>query len=768
LADRSTGRIWASANGQRAGVNAAYGIWAVRIGFGVCISLFAAAMVLAGNADAHPNSRHKNRSAPHHVAKAAHPAPRANRTRRAHAERAGARKSKRKSSAIAMPVVKPAPADLPPALADVRKALELIERGKFGDATTLEKAINDPAARKLVEWAILRRADNGVAFQRYADFIRANPGWPSLALLRRRAETLLWRERPDAATVRRFFADDPPISPMGKLVLARLLMGQGDDAVAESEVRSVWRSAPLSSEVESTLLAAFPDVLRHADHVARMDRLIGAKDFGAAMRTAKRLGDNQIAIVKACAAAEAKAANGGKLLDAVPAAARDDLGYALCRIHWLMRHDSPGSNLRGRIVTPKGDVAAAAKLALGASKKDLQAQDTDEWWRERRALARKLLDLRDATVAYQVVTAAAPPANPYYRAEYHFLAGWIALRFLHDPAAASAHFARIDEGTADPRILARAAYWRGRAAEAAGEISEMRTQYETASRYPTAYYGQLARERLGVGGIVLRPAPQPATDSELVHAARILYAIGERDVALTFVSNLAKESSDAAVLAAIGQLTERQGDARATVTVGKAALARGMPLDQYAFPMFGIPRYAAIGPAVDPCIVYSVARTESAFDQRDKSSAMAVGLMQVTPAAGRDTANRLRVSYDWHRLVSDAVYNTQMGAAELAALLKEYRGSYILAFAAYNAGRGRVQQWIASHGDPRDPKIDPIDWVERIPFAETRNYVERVMENLQVYRALFGSPVATAEPALEHARAVGPARAPALVETIAH
>jgi soluble lytic murein transglycosylase len=579
----------------------------------------------------------------------------------------------------------------------------------------------------------------------------------------------LWRERSDAATVRRFFAHDPPVSPVGKFVDARVLMEQGDEAAADSEVRSLWRSAPLPSEVESALLATFADVLTHADHVARMDRRIGAKDFGAAMRVAKRLGDDQIAIVKACAAAEAKKANGGKLLDAVPVAARDDLGYALCRIHWLMRNESPGSNVRGRIVTPKGDVETAAKLALGASKQDLQAQDTDEWWRERRALARKLLDLGDATTAYQVVTGAAPPENPYYRAEYHFLAGWIALRFLHDAAAASAHFAHIDEGAVDPHILARAAYWRGRAAEALGDSGEMRKQYEIASRYPTAYYGQLARVRLGIGGIVLRPAPQPAPENnELVHAASILYAIGARDLALAFVSDLAKQSSDVAVLAAIARLTERQGDALATVTVGKPALERGMALDQSAFPDFGLPRYAAIGPAVDPSIIYSVARTESAFDQRDRSSAMAVGLMQVTPEAGRDTAKRVRVSYDWHRLVTDPVYNTQMGAAELAALLKEYRGSYILAFAAYNAGRGRVQQWIAAHGDPRNPKIDPVDWVERIPFAETRNYVERVMENLQVYRARFGPPVAAAEPDRHHATAVAPASAPALVETLTH
>ena len=151
-----------------------------------------------------------------------------------------------------------------------------------------------------------------------------------------------------------------------------------------------------------------------------------------------------------------------------------------------------------------------------------------------------------------------------------------------------------------------------------------------------------------------------------------------------------------------------------------------------------MPPYSSIGPDPDRSVVYSVVRTESAFDQRDVSPAKAVGLMQVTPEAGCDTAKRFGVRYDWTRLVSDPVYNTQMGAAELAALLREYRGSYVMAFAAYNAGRGRVDKWVAQYGDPRDPGVDAVDWVERIPFAETRNYVQRVMENLQIYRVRTG------------------------------
>jgi soluble lytic murein transglycosylase len=198
--------------------------------------------------------------------------------------------------------------------------------------------------------------------------------------------------------------------------------------------------------------------------------------------------------------------------------------------------------------------------------------------------------------------------------------------------------------------------------------------------------------------------------------------------------------------------------------IGKTALARGLAMDLHAFPDIGVPSYSAIGPQVDRCIIYSIVRTESAFDQRDKSAANAVGLMQVTPAAGRDTAKRFGAVYDWKRMVSDPVYNTQMGAGEIAGLLKDYRGSYIMTFAGYNAGRGRVQQWVAQHGDPRDPKVDAVDWVERIPIAETRNYVQRVMENLQVYRVRFGASIATVEPNLHRAVTIEARPVPASVE----
>ncbi len=623
-------------------------------------------------------------------------------------------------------------------LALVKEAIDLVRKAKTVEATTLEKTIDDPVAQKLVEWFILRHPEGRADFTRYAAFIADNPGWPGIAPMRRRAEARLWQERSDAATVHEFVGLRP-LSAKGRFALARVLLSEGDRDGATRLVREAWASEELSERSEAEAFDTFHDLLSAEDHRARMDKRIGAKDLAGAMRAARHLGADEVAIVKACAAVNGDATKALDRLDEVSAEARKDLGYVLCRVHWLMRHDK---------------IVDATRLVLSAPSPMMALQDTDEWWRIRRALARKLLDLREFENAYQVVRAAARPANENYEAESYFLPGWIALRYLNDPATARAHFAHIDDRSANPIVLARASYWRGRAAEALGDTNGMRICYEAAARHPTAYYGQLARARLGVSRTELRTsgvplAGQSALAEELVRAVQILYAIGERDVVASFVTDVAVESVDPSTLAALAELTGLRNDAHAMLQIGKTALGRGLALERYAFPTIGIPSHSPIGTQIDRSIIYSVARTESAFDQRDRSSANAVGLMQVTPEAGRDTAKRFGVSYDWDRMVSDPAYNTQMGAAELSALLREYGGSHIMTFAGYNAGRGRVRDWVKQYGDPRDPNVDAVDWVERIPFAETRNYVQRVMENLGVYQLRFeaeGAVSATLDP----------------------
>jgi soluble lytic murein transglycosylase len=633
--------------------------------------------------------------------------------------------------AVPTPRSAPGPMNPPADLAAVKRALEAVRRGRSGEATEIAKDLADPAARKVIEWAILRSPDPGATFERYAAFVRANPTWPSTGMLRRRAEGALWDDRRDANTVRAYFAATPPQSGKGRLALAKALLAQGDRAGAAELVREAWRRDSFTGDAEQQVIDLFRDLLTRADHKARMDRFLYTDEREVALRAANRLGGNDLAIAKARLAVNAKTANAGALLDAVPAEARRDVGYLFSRAQWLRRKDK---------------IAEAAQVLLSVPHDGDQQHDLDEWWVERRLMARELLDAGDYQSAYRVARDAVPPVKENYRVDHEFTAGWIALRFLGQPHKALEHFARIPRVHAHPTSLARAEYWQGRALEAMGRNGQARTHYEAAARHSLAYYGQLARARLGLTEVRVRRPPEPSAEEraalrnvDIVRAVEILYAVDERDLVLVMVADLTDVASDTGVMLMIGQAARQHGDARAMLYVGKAAIARGLPLDVYAFPEIGMPKYSAIGPEIDRGLLYAIARQESTFHQKTVSSANAMGLMQVTPAAGRYIARKFGVSYDQKRLLSDPVYNTQFGAAELGNLLQDYRGSYLLTFVGYNAGRGRVRDWIARYGDPRDPKVDPIDWAERIPFSETRNYVQRVMENMQVFRARFSN-----------------------------
>jgi soluble lytic murein transglycosylase len=615
-------------------------------------------------------------------------------------------------------------------VAALKEAITAARRGRTAQASDLQKTISDPVARKLVEWAILRSDDTDSAgVGRYMAFIRENPNWPAIGLLRRRAEATLWADRPDPSVVRAFFGKDKPTTTKGKFALARAFLLQGDRATTQSLVREAWRNDAFSDELEGRVLDVFGDLITPADHKARMHMRLYAEDVEGGLRAADRAGGNAAVIAKARIAVIKKAANAQTLLDAVPADAYGDVGYVFSRVQFLRRADK---------------AEEAAELILSIPPDHGQTIDTNEWWIERRLVARKLLDLGEAKTAYRIARDAAVPSKENYRAEHQFTAGWIALRFLNDPATALGHFAKVAHGNHNPITLARAGYWQGRAAEAMGRSADARAYYEAAARYSTAYYGQIARARLGRKDLVLRAPPAPAPDRraarlDVVRAIDLLYAIDERDLVAGSLADLGERSpDDAAALAAIAEVAARHHDARAMVLLGKSALGRGLPLDHYAFPTIGIPPYHAIGPAIEPAVVYAIARQESTFNPKTVSSARAMGLMQVTPEAGRYVSRKFGAAYDEKRLMSDQSYNVQLGAAELGDLYVDYRGSHILTFVGYNAGRGRVRDWIAKYGDPRDPKVDPIDWVERIPFSETRNYVQRVLENLQVYRVRFG------------------------------
>jgi soluble lytic murein transglycosylase len=612
-------------------------------------------------------------------------------------------------------------------LSAIKQALELVHKGRPDEATNIESTITDPVGRKLVEWAILRGDDTDLDFPRYAAFISTNPSWPGITSLLRRAEAALWQKESDSRAVIEFFRSEPPRTAKGRFVLARALLVQGDRAGAQAALREAWRKDSFSADTEAQAREVFGDLITPADDKARMDARFDVEDDDAGLRAARRLGSVEAAIAKARAAVINKSSKAKALLDEVPAEGRQDPGYIFSRIQWLRRSDK---------------IAEAAHWMLAAPHDPDRLGDLDQWWVERRLIARKLLDLGDLKSAYAVANTAATPINENYRSEQHFTAGWIALRFLREPSVALAHFARIAEGATNPMTLARSYYWQGRAAEALAHERDARAYYETAARYSTAYYGQLARARLGIETVALRAPPEPSADHARLEVARIfeiLYALDERDMVANMAADLGDKSTDVTALAALGEIATRHNDARTTLLIGKPALSHGLPLEHYAFPDFGVPNYQQIGPEVERSVVYSIVRQESAFNSRVVSSANAIGLMQVTPAAGRDAAKRFNVSFDQHRLMADVAYNAQIGTAELGNDIASWHGSYILAFVAYNAGPRRAKEWIEQYGDPRNPKVDPIDWIERIPISETRNYVQRIIENMQVYRARFSN-----------------------------
>ncbi|NEW93133.1 lytic transglycosylase domain-containing protein [Rhodopseudomonas sp. BR0M22] len=604
--------------------------------------------------------------------------------------------------------------------------IELVRKQKPGDATEVANTITDPVARKLAEWLILRSENNGASVERYAAFIRANPSWPSQSFLRRRAEAALWDDRRDDATVLSFFEDERPSTGKGKLALARAVLARGDRRTAEQLVTDAWRNDTMSEATETTAMELFGPLITASDQKARMDSFLYGSDLGPALRAAKRLGSAQLALARARIAVDKKASNAKSLLADVPDELHRDPGYLFSKIQLLRRDDK---------------IAEAGRLMLTVPRDPNRLHNVDEWWIERRLVARKLIDIGDYRLAYLVARDAATPTRGVYKTEHEFTAGWIALRFLGDPRTAAQHFARLGRDTTNPTALARAGYWQGRAAEAAGNIQEARNAYSASAAHSTSYYGQLSRAKLGLPQLDLNGPPsghgRNVDRLEIVRAVNLLYAIDEGDVAIPIFADVG-ENGDVDALIGLSEAAARHNDARAMLLVGKAALNRGLPFDHYAYPVIGIPQFRSVGPEVERAIVYAIARQESGFNPSVVSPAKAYGLMQVTPDAGKYVCRRHGCTFDVQRLRSDSVYNAALGAAELGGLIDDYRGSYIMTFAGYNAGRGSVRKWVERYGDPRDPKVDAVDWVELIPFSETRNYVQRIMENLQVYRARFG------------------------------
>lgn len=614
-------------------------------------------------------------------------------------------------------------------VAKIQTAEKAIEKRDPEAARAAVADVGDDVARRLVDWIAYRNSLG--SFDEITGFLNANPDWPSSGRLRLNAERKLVSGMP-APTILDFFASADPLTDDGAVLFLSAILASGDTVRATDYARRSWVEMTFDARSERAFRKLAAGVLTSADHLARLDRLLWDGHQNSARRMFPLIPDEYRKLADARIRLRQRLAGVDAAIDRVPEALSADPGLIFERVRWRRR---------------AGNMQGSAELLL--SKKTPDVGGPGRWWDERSYIARYLLRQGHITDAYQLASGSGDISGAD-RAESLWLSGWIALRFLDDPALARKHFEELYANVSYPISVARGAYWSGRAAEAMKDKPGADKWYKLAAALPVTYYGQLAAARLGAsvgpltppGPVDIEPAHRAAFAShELARAIR--YAAGLKDKWLlrSLVDRLFGLNEDMTHRTLTASLATGLGHPDLGVRLAKKAMLDGQILPVAGFPQIAFGKDDA---PVETALTYAIIRQESVFDAEAISPAGARGLMQLMPATAQQVSRSLKLTYQRNRLTDDVTYNIRLGRSYLGGLIERFDGSYIMAVAGYNAGPHRVSRWISEFGDPRDPSTDPIDWVESIPFTETRNYVQRVMENLQVYRHLLDGADLTA------------------------
>jgi soluble lytic murein transglycosylase len=610
----------------------------------------------------------------------------------------------------------------------LKSGLDALKQDDLANARAIRDSLPTGSLdRHILEWAIALSGNPSVPSRDIAAAAADLPGWPGLVALRRNFERALYRENPPAKEVIAAFARSAPQAPVGAALLARAHVLEGKPNAAHEVLAPIWRQAFMSAEDEQAILSGFSGLLTAEDHFHRMSAMLYDERPASAGRVAKLA--NAEPLFNAWSAAIRKDAKTASLLKAVPAEQQKATGFQFAKALWLRK---------------TGKLKDAAQIMAEAPDDAASLIDPDAWWNERRILARSLWDAGQGKLAYQTASMhAAQSSRAAAEAEFH--AGWIALRALKDPKLAETHFTRLLAISSMPQSLARGYYWLGRAIAASGR--DPADAYRRAAHFGTTFYGQLAAAKTGASELEIPlPAPSPAEIREFearesVSAIRRLQAAGHGTRARTIYYALADELSSAGEIALLAGDADKIDDHFVALKVGKIAAARGLDVGALSHPLGAIPVDADIG-ASGKALAYAIARQESEFNTGAVSKAGALGLLQLMPSTAEEVAKRKGLPFEKFKLTSEPAYNATLGAHYLGEQIHRFDGSYILTFAGYNAGPRRAQEWMKKYGDPRGKDIEfVVDWIERIPFTETRHYVQRIMENYQVYKARLGDKV---------------------------
>jgi len=612
-------------------------------------------------------------------------------------------------------------ATIPDALRDeYAAAFDAARAGNWPQALRLADQQKHKLASKVLLWRYYTSPQTPLGTGDLLRFIEENPDWPRLVPLRRNLERSLDLQGPEAdSLVMDVLKRYPPVSAIGEARLGEALLRWGDAEGGMALLRRAWIDGNFSAERERDLWVRYQDKLTVADNNRRLDRLVWDRDAAGIQRMLVRVDPGRQALAQARMGLAQQAGNVDSLIARVPADLQNDPGLNYERARWR-RAKNQDEAARVILLSQPGDAARPAP-----------------WWTERRIHARRALREGLVSDAYKMASNHALPEGGDY-AEAEWLAGWIALRFLNEPGVAINHFSRLYNAVQFPISVSRAAYWAGRAAAEMKDEALTRQWYGDAARFPTTYYGQLALQALDDAAVMPRladprPEPQEVTDfnqRELTKAVRLIAELDSVKAVDPFVLHMADIARTDAERLQVGQLARSLGRNDLAVMVSKRASRAGTELMTTGYPVIDLPRQYVD----EPWLVLALSRQESQFDPAAVSPVGARGLMQLMPETASRTAKSINLPFAVNRLTSDPDYNLMIGSAHVQDLLGNYNGSYVLTLVAYNAGPGRARQWIEQFGDPRWPEVDAIDWVEMIPFDETRNYVQRVMEAMAVYR----------------------------------
>ncbi len=604
---------------------------------------------------------------------------------------------------------------------DSRMLGDALEAARRGDSSRIREAmsqLSDPLARKIALWALVETSPDGMSYAELEGARRDLAGWPGAAGRESATEKVLEGGGLSPTAVIAWFADDDPTTAQGAMALAAAYQATGQQSRAVGVIRLIWRTRAFDAANQQLILTRFGSMLSADDNVAREDMLLYGSQGEAAHQLAGLLPPDQQALAQARMAVR-DGSSADSLIGALPASLRNSPGLAY------------EEALRAQ---KRGDDAGALALIpnLPAAVPDPEAQS--RMWKLRKGLVIEALKAGDSRAAYRAAAGSGCDQGAD-GAEAEFYAGWIALTRLKDPRLADEHFAKLQEIGQSPITASRALYWRGRAADAEGDTVNAQLFYASAGKYPTAFYGQLGAAKAGQTTITVGKDPVITAadrsrfeDRQEIRAVRMLSEIGAKETYTRFVLALAETLPTDAEAAQLVDLVRGQGDQYLSMKVVRAAAKHGYVLPERGYPLHATPG----GGSVEVAYVLGITRQESGFDPHVRSPAGATGMMQLMPATARSLSHKYGYG---EGSLEDADYNMQLGSAYLGQLMDQFGGSYVMATAAYNAGPGRPTEWTGACGDPRMSSTDPADYIECIPFSETRDYVMRVMEGMQVYRA---------------------------------